>query len=66
MTATYMCSNFVVSVVVPPSSATILAKIMSSTDIDDVILRSWENISGILGPWFIVVIKKNRIASKAL
>ena len=32
-----------------------------ANNIDGLILRSWGNISGILGPWFIEVIKKNRI-----
>ena len=29
--------------------------------VDDIILRSWGNIGGILGPWFIEVNKKNII-----
>ena len=32
-----------------------------ANNIDDLTLRSWVNISGILGPRFIEVIKKNRI-----
>ena len=38
-----------------------------ANNIDDVILRSWGNISGILGPGIIEVIKKNRVTlSKTL